>query len=182
MVAITHFPKTRLAELAGRLGGISRSDAIAEAKSQLEAMRSRSDDVIEASIGALEAIVYGPEHGDGYSTEQMGEILRLCDQIVTLAGTFDYGALDKVTRSLCDVTDGLLQAERHDAAPIHVHMRAMRMVSPSAPPLAPEEMDQMLSELTKILTHYGFDRLSDSADHVELEEPAPDAAAGRRAG
>jgi hypothetical protein len=178
MVAITHFPKTRLAELAGRIGGISRSDALAEAKSQLDAMRPQADETIEASITALEAIVYGPAQGDGHSPEQMGEILCLCDQIVTLAGTFDYPALDKVTRSLCDVTDGLLRLKRGDAAPIQVHMRALRLVSPRAAVLGPEELEQMLSQLTRILTHYGFDRISDSADRVALEELAQNAAAG----
>src|SRR4051812_35971034 len=124
MVTLTLFPKTRLSELVGRLGGISRSDAIIEAKKQLESMRSQSDEVIETSINALEAVVYGPSHGDWYSTEQMQEILCLGDQIVTLAGTFEYTSLDKVTRSLCDVTDGLLRTKRRDIASIHVHMRA----------------------------------------------------------
>jgi hypothetical protein len=172
MVALTHFPKTRLSELAGRLGGISRDVAVAEARKQLEAMQHESDEVIEGSIHALEAIVYGPDRGDGYSEEQMRNILCLCDQIVTLAATFDYSVLDKVARSLCDVADGLLRTNRQDGASIHVHMQAMRMVSPRAQKLKPEEIATMMSQLSKILAHHGFDQLSAAANHVGIEDPA----------
>ena len=51
-----HFPKTRLSELAQRAGGISRDDAVAGAMQQMESSRGESDDVIETTIAALEAI------------------------------------------------------------------------------------------------------------------------------
>src|SRR5579884_3993808 len=102
MAALTHFPKIRLSELVGRFGGVSRGDAIAQAKQELEAMRGESDRVIEASIKSLEKIVYAPAKPDRYSDEQLKQILIIGDQIVTLAGTFGYGALDQTTRSLCD--------------------------------------------------------------------------------
>ena len=130
MSALTHFPKTRLSELIGRLGGISREDAIEEAKIELRSMRGKSDEVILESVAALEEIILHPETGSAYSRKQMNEILQLADQIVTLAGTFGYTALDIATRSLCDVTDGLLRAKRNDIASIHVHIRAIRMVVP----------------------------------------------------
>jgi hypothetical protein len=172
MSAITHFPKTRLSELIGRLGGISREDAVEKAKIELESMRGKSDEVILESVAALEEIILHPETGNAYSRKQMVEILQLADQIVTLAGTFGYVALDKATRSLCDVTDGLLRAKRNDIASIHVHIRAIRMVVPGAAPLPPEIVEQLLSELAKILAHYGFKGLSDAADKVSFEDAA----------
>jgi hypothetical protein len=169
-MTLTHFPKTRLSQVIGRLGGVSRSDAVDEAKKQLESMREKSDEVIRASLTALEAIIFHPETKQGYSPAQMREILCLGDQIVTLAGTFDYVALDKATRSLCDVTDGLKRTKRNDIASIHVHLRAMQMLAPGMAALPSEHVDMLLSELAKIMNHHGFDRLSDSADRVAFEE------------
>lgn len=170
MAALTHFPKIRLAELVGRFGGVSRDEAIAQAKKELLAMRGESDDVIEASMKTLEALIYAPAERNRYSDAQLKQILVLCDQIVTLAGTFDYRALDQTTRSLCDVADGLLRSGRPDIASVHVHLRAMRMVSPKAPPLGEEQIVMMLAELKKILAHHGFEQISAEADRVSFEE------------
>jgi len=174
MTALTHFPKTRLSQLVGNLGGIKREDAVEEAKKQLESMRGESDEVILASMTALEDIVSQPQSPKAYSPEQMNTILALADQIVTLAGTFDYAVLDKATRSLCDVADGLVRAKRDDVPSIRVHMRAMRMVAPGATPLPPEHVDKMLSELHRILTHYSFTGLSEAADKASFEDVSPD--------
>jgi hypothetical protein len=175
MAALTHFPKIRLAELVGRFGGVSRDEAIAQAKKELEAMRGESDEVIETSLKTLEGVVYAPAERNRYSEAQLKQILVLCDQIVTLAGTFEYRALDQTTRSLCDVADGLLRSGRPDIASIHVHMRALRMVSPKAPALSDDQFAVMLAELKKILAHHGFEQISAAADKVSFEEvPAAD--------
>jgi hypothetical protein len=176
MAALTHFPKLRITELVGRFGGVSRDEAIAQAKQELAAMRGEGNDVIEASIKALEVIVFAPAERNRYSADQLKQILVLCDQIVTLAGTFEYIALDQTTRSLCDVADGLMRTKKADIASIHVHMRAMQMVNPKAPPLGEEQIKMMLAELRKILAHHGFDQLSASADKISFEDvpAAPD--------
>ncbi|MGH6828244.1 MAG: hypothetical protein ACREFW_04985 [Rhizomicrobium sp.] len=170
MAALTHFPKIRLSELVGRFGGVTRSDAVANARKELESLRNQSDEVIENSIEALEKLVYRPDRADRHSAAQMQQILVLGDQIVTLAGTFGYAALDQTTRSLCDVADGLLRTGRADVASVNVHMRAMRMVSPKAPQISSEQLETMLAELRKILAHHGFDQLSSSADKVSFED------------
>ena len=177
-MTITHFPKTRLSQLIGRLGGVSRSDGVEEAKKQLESMREKGDEVIRTSLAALEAIIFHPELANAYSPAQMREILCLGDQIVTLAGTFDYVALDKATRSLCDVTDGLVRTKRNDIASIHVHLRAMQMLAPGTVALPPDHIEMLLSELAKIMNHHGFDRISDSAEGVAFEEASATAPAG----
>ena len=171
MTALTHFPKLRIAELVGRFGGVNRNDAIVNARKELESLRDESDQVIEKAILALEKLVYAPAKPDRYSDSQLKEILALGDQVVTLAGTFGYGALDQTTRSLCDVADGLLCTGRADVPSIHVHMRALRMVSPKAPPLTAPQIETMLAELRKIHAHYGFDQLAHAADKIAFEEP-----------
>jgi hypothetical protein len=74
--------------------------------------------------------------------------------------------------------DGLVRTGRQDTASIHVHMRAMRLVSPRASVLAPEDFDKMLSHLTKILLHHGFDQLAEVGNRVSFEDPTPVAGAG----
>jgi hypothetical protein len=170
MAALTHFPKIRLTELVTRFGGVSRDEAVAQAKKELAAMQAQGNEVIEGSIKALEKIVFSPAERNRYSDDQLKQILVLCDQVVTLAGTFEYVALDQTTRSLCDVTDGLLRTKKPDIASIHVHMRALQMVNPKAPPLNEQQIATMLGELRKILAHHGFDQLSASADANLPEE------------
>jgi len=167
MPALTFFPKTRLSELVGRLGGLTRSDAVDAAKTELESLRGEADNVIGASLGQLEALINAPEKPNAYSQAQMNEILALGDQIVTLAGTFGHQGLDKAIRSLCDVTDGLLRAKKDDVPSIRVHMRTIRMLAPGAAALSEEQTQLVLSELAKILAHHGFKSLGDTAGPAE---------------
>jgi hypothetical protein len=164
MKRLIHFPKTALSELVKDFGGFNRDDAIRGAQTELESMRAEADKVIEASVAALEQIAAAPEAPDGFSPGQMYAILVRCDQIVTLAGTFGYPALDTATRCLCDLTDGLRQEGDNDVASVKVHVRTMRLLAPGSPPLSPIHQEMVLSELAKILTHRGFARASDTAD------------------
>lgn len=163
MPALTFFPKTRLSELVGRLGGLTRDDAVEAAKTQLESLRGEADSVIGVSLGQLETVIYAPETPKTYSQAQLNDILALGDQIVTLAGTFGHQALDKAIRSLCDVADGLLRTKKQDVPSIQVHMRTIRMLAPGAPALSAEQTELVLSELAKILAHHGFKSLGDGA-------------------
>jgi hypothetical protein len=155
----TYFPQTRLSEVAARSGGIARDEAVAGALESVESMRGEGNEEIVLSMTAIEAIVKG-SNGRSLHADDMQKILQFADQIVTLAGTFGYSALDKVMRSMCDVTDGLLQARLSDAAPIIVHAQAMRLMPPGSTALSPDETTKVLGELAKILTHYNFGSLA----------------------
>jgi hypothetical protein len=150
---------TRLAEAAARGGGIARDEAIAGATESLESMRGEGDAEIGITMSAIESIVRKAHHGR-ISPSDMNTILHHADQLVTLSGTFGYGALDKVMRSMCDVADGLLEAGLDDAAPIVVHVQSMRLMAPGTSMLSQEEIDRMLAELAKIKKHYNFGSLS----------------------
>jgi len=164
-----HFPKTRFSELAARAGGVVREAAVEEAHNAIEASRGESDAVIESSIAAIEAIAYSA--GPDLSVPQMRDILRLADQIVTLAGLFRYQELDAAARSLCDLTDGLLHAGLTDSAPVIVHAQALRMMAPStAMPVAPQEAQRILDGLRRILDYFGFTSLSNAQGGAEIED------------
>jgi hypothetical protein len=165
----TFFPVTRLSELAARPGGISRSDAIAGAQKCIESLRAEGDEILGRSLTELETIVYGTK-GKDLSQEEVLKVLRLADQLVTLSGTFGYTALDTVVRSLCDLTDGMLNTNRGDFAPIAVHVQSMRLLAPGSPTLPEGGVEKISEELAKVLSHYNYGSLdpSSGADDGEI--------------
>ena len=149
MSVLTHFPKSRLSELVGRFGGLSRQEAIEAASRELEVMRPESDKTILSAIAQMEEIVTRETNrGDAVL---MNKLLPLCDQLVTLAGTFGYCSLDKAARSLCDLLDGLLDQGKDDLASIRVHVETIRMFVPGTKLLSQEHIELMLRELPKLL-------------------------------
>ena len=67
------------------------------------------------------------------------------------------------------MTDGIMRAGLHDIAPILVHVQAIRMMSPRSAALAPEAVEKVLAELTRVLTHFNFSPISDAADGDNFE-------------
>ena len=153
------FPKTRLSELAARAGGMLRDDALDGAMASLESMRAQSDGEIRKSIAAMEGIVFARETGDTLDDAQMHAILCHADQVVTLAGTFCYTALDSAARSLCDITDGLMRAGMHNRKPVAVHVQTLHLLAPGGMMLSPEHAEKMLGELAKVAAHFNFGSL-----------------------
>jgi hypothetical protein len=90
----------------------------------------------------------------------MRAVLRHADQIVTLAGTFCYPALDAAAKSLCDVADGLLRAGMCNRGPVAVHVQTLHLLAPGNMTLSPEHAEKMLAELAKVVDHFAFDSLA----------------------
>lgn len=158
MLTKVYFPKIRLQELLGRPGGISRDDALKAAIENVRAISGEGDKVIEAAIVKIEGISAASQKGT-LSREQLTDVLEQADQIVTLAGTFGYASLDRATRALCDVVDGLLQGNLDHAAPVMVHAKALRFFAPSGAARSEAETQSVLSELDKIRAYYHFPAL-----------------------
>ena len=176
MSVLTHFPKNRLTELVARFGGLSRDDAVAAASKELETMRGEADQVIDLSVAQLEKTVAGCVRERKCGPDTIKELLPMCDQIVTLSGTYGYRPLDKATRSLCDLLDGLLRSGKTDIASILVHVQTIRMMAPRAAPMPMEQVDLMMIELAKLLAHHGIAGLEASAGK-DSEDAAIGAAA-----
>jgi hypothetical protein len=149
-----HFPTLPLQVAVARTGGITRENAVEAALENLRAISGEGDASIESTIEALESLV--KSGGARLSAEQLRAVLDHADQIVTMAGTFAYDALDRASRSLCDIADGLLREGRGDAAPVAVHVRAMRLFSPLGTPPQPAESERILAELGKVTAYYNF--------------------------
>jgi hypothetical protein len=153
VMKMVHFPKIKLQEMLMRPGGIGRDEAIGAAIENLRSESGESNTVIESAIAAIAKIAGGAK-SNVLSPDDMKAILEQADQIVTLAGTFGYDYLDRAARGLCDITDGLIRTNRPDAAPIHVHVMALRLFSPAAATPSKAEAEKVLSELASVMAFY----------------------------
>lgn len=158
MITKVYFPKIRLQELLGRPGGMSREDALEAALENVRSISGEGDQLIEEAIAKIESISAAHQN-NSLSKAQLTEVLNQADQIVTLAGTFGYVALDRATRALCDIADGLLRNDMDHAAPILVHAKALRFFAPSGTSRSEAEAIGILSELGKIRAYYRFQAL-----------------------
>jgi hypothetical protein len=154
-----HFPVTRLAELAARPGGVTRTTALEEATKSVQSMLDIGLETTNYAMTSIEAIAYSAKNGR-LTTEDMQNILRQADHIVTMAATFGFAGLEEASKSLCDVTDGLISRGMLDAAPVIVHVQSMRLMMPGGAELSEDEVARILAELTKVRLHYEFVRLS----------------------
>jgi hypothetical protein len=164
---MTHFPETRLAKLAARPGGLMRDIAIENAMQSVEAMRAEGDEAIKREMDEIDKIMAGVQN-NRIPADQMKMVLHRADLIVTLSATFGYEPLARCMRSLCDVADGLLTGGRDDGAPISVHVRSMRLLAPGSAALSQAQVEVVLGELAKILTHYDFSSISKQADQIPV--------------
>jgi len=152
---MTFFPETRLAKLAARPGGMMRDIAIENATQSVEGMRGEGDEAIKREMDVIEKVIEGVQN-NRIPVDQTKLILQHADQLVTLAATFGYEPLARCMRSLCDVADGVIRAGIDDSAPIAVHVHSMRLLAPGSAVLDAEQIELVLGELAKILTHYEF--------------------------
>ncbi len=157
-----HFPVTRLAELASRSGGVTRDIAVEEAAKCVQNLLGAGLETIEVATRSLETTAYGARGGK-LSADELKTILREADRIVTMAATFGFATLEEIGKCLCDVADGLLGRGLGDAAPVIVHVQALRLAAPKAPELGEKETAHVLAELARVRDFYQFAPLSDCA-------------------
>lgn len=162
---MTFFPETKLAKLAARPGGLMRDIAIENAMKSIESMRAEGDEAIKREMDEIDKIITGMQN-NRIPADQMKMVLHHADLIVTLSATFGYEPLARCMRSLCDVADGLLTGSLDDGAPVAVHARSMRLLAPGSAALSQAQVEVVLGELAKILTHYDFSPISKQADQI----------------
>ena len=143
--------KNRLTELIHLPGGISREEAVVTAIKHVESLRDDYVKLIPGEIAALEAIV-----GDGgeISAPEIERLLDRAARLLSLSGTFGYSLLDAVVKCFCDLGMLMIKYGITSAAPLEVHLRAMRLVCPGSPALAEAETKDILEELAKIHAHF----------------------------
>lgn len=167
----TFFPKTRLAEIAARGGGIARDTALEGALALIEELRDDGVGAIKTAMSDMAAVAFDAT-ASTFNPSELGKILRYADTIDSLAGTFGYDSLAVVVRSLCDLADGFLGAGIGDKAPILVHVQSMQLMAPGGPNLSEQEAARIHAELARVVAHYNFKPLDG-----EARKPAADSAA-----
>ena len=158
MSVLTHFPKNKFTELVNRFGGLNRDEAVANATKELETIRPEADKRIEEGVIELEKITAAAVAKTIDIPSAMKAMLPVADQIVTLAGTYGYKALDYSAKSLCDLIDGLIAKNKPDFPSVRVHIQTIRMFSPSSPKLPEMHINVLLAELYKVLDFHQIKR------------------------
>jgi hypothetical protein len=164
-----HFPTTRLAELAARPGGVTRTTALEEAAKSVQSMLDIGLETTHHALTSIETIAYSAKNGE-LQPGDMQNILRQADHIVTMAATFNFAGLEEAAKSLCDVADGLISRGMSDAAPVIVHVQSMRLMMPGGAGLSEDAVAHILGELARVRQHYEFVRLSVGAP-AETDPP-----------
>jgi len=160
--------KNRLGQMLQKPGGIGREEACETAVKNVESLRDEFVGAIPGEIAALELMV----EAAGRKRLPAGELdamLRRAGQLLTLSGTYGYDLLDQVVKRFCDLASGMIEKNIEDAAPVNVHLRAMRLVCPDSPELPQEAADNMLSGLAAVHAHYGITRIP--LDDDQLASP-----------
>jgi len=155
---ITEVPN-RLGQLLRKRGGVSRGLALKAATMNVESLREEFVAAIPGEIAALEAILTagGRQRITGADLDAM---LRRAGQILTLSGTYGFDRLDTVVKRFCDLVMGMIENGVEEVAPVSVHLRAMRLVTPGAAEISEAAVAQMLAGLASVRAH--FDRAKDA--------------------
>jgi hypothetical protein len=159
--------KNILGELLHTPGGVTRDEAVHEAQQLIEELREECEKAVPVEITRLEDMVMSA--GPKVTRFQLLDILSQVDPLLTLAGAFGSETLDAVVKRFCDLVAGMIEKNLFDAAPLNVHLRAMRLVCKTE--LSDVDSEAILEELSHIHTHYGI------VSHVN-DAPPPDAVPG----
>jgi hypothetical protein len=149
-------PKNRIETEVRRPGGISQEQALRRANANVEGLREVSKEALEAAVNAIGAIAGGAS-ADGVPLENLPQLMRLCNRIILLAETYGFPQLALVAMRLCDLLSKFVELRKADANAIGVYVQAMRMLSPSQPPLPRLEHERLVEQLLRVLVHYGVE-------------------------
>ncbi len=166
--------KNRLGELMRRPGGVSRAQAVEEAAKGIESLRAGYVNAIPVEIAALEEMV-AANGSDEISADGIGCLLNRASRLLTLSGTFGYDRLDAVVKRFCDLGLGMIEKGITSVAPIEVHLRAMRLVSPDSVSLAREDAQELLAELSRVHEHFGLstESFNEPTQPLGMTNPPP---------
>lgn len=145
--------KNLLGELLHAPGGVSRDEAVLEARKLIEELRDECEKAIPGEITMLEDFV--ALAGASISVDQLKMILDVVDPLLTLSGTFGSSTLDAVVKKFCDLAAGMREKNVTAVAPLQVHLRAMWLVWNNK--LGEAEAAEILAELQLIHAHYGIE-------------------------
>ncbi len=149
MTVITHpRRKSNLAKMIDSAGGVSIGVALAQARANIETMRARALTVIDAEIGALEAVPAptGPED----TPSRLDQAYRAATTLIDAAGPFELFDLCRAASGLCDLIGAIDPEEAFDWRIVTVHAQSLRLLQ-TLPLEAAEERARILHSLSEVI-------------------------------
>jgi hypothetical protein len=146
---------TRLSRLVSRPGGISAERAVANASRRIEKTK---DEYIDGLHGLIAQLVRTEGNATLPTRDKLDALDGIADQIINLAGTFGYSALQEAAVRLCDLTRGLRERAYLPAALVAIPVRSIHLLSPRAAEQDPASIRQLLEELDALLRHVGVEK------------------------
>jgi hypothetical protein len=149
MTVITHARrKSNLATMIDSAGGVSVGAALAQARTNIEAMREQAMQVVDAAIGTLEAVPAPTGHAD--MQPRRDEAYRAATTLIDAAGPFELLDLCRAAAGLCDLLGALDPEQPFDWRIVTVHARSLRLLQ-TLPPEAANERARILDSLTEVI-------------------------------
>lgn len=146
---ITHARRrSRLSKIIDEAGGVSIGSALAQARANLDAMRPRSLEEIEARIAEM-AAVQAPAEGEDEQAA-LGAVYRLANAVIDTAGPFDLGDLCFAAAGLCDVIDAATPQRPFDWRVVLLFAQSLRLLA-TLPDDARAERDAVRAELDRLI-------------------------------
>ena len=129
-------------------GGLSIGVALAQARANIEAMRAQALMVIDAGVGALEAVPAptGPED----LPSRLDEAYLATTTLIDAAGPFELFDLCRAASGLCDLIGAIDPEEAFDWRIVTVHARSLRLLQ-TLPLEAAEERARILHSLSEVI-------------------------------
>lgn len=149
MTVITHARrKSNLATMIDSAGGVSVGAALAQARANIEAMREQAMQIVDAAIGALEAVPApaGPED----LPARRDEAYRAATTLIDAAGPFELFDLCRAAAGLCDLIGATDPEQPFDWRIVTVHARSLRLLQ-TLPPEATGERERILDSLGEVI-------------------------------
>ena len=129
-------------------GGVSVGAALAQARANIEAMREQAMHIVDAAIGALEAVPApaGPED----LPARRDEAYRAATTLIDAAGPFELFDLCRAAAGLCDLIGAIDPEQPFDWRIVIVHARSLRLLQ-TLPPEATGERERILDSLGEVI-------------------------------
>lgn len=129
-------------------GDVTREQALAAARSNVEGLADDLLPVLHAEIDKLEALVASAP--DSISESFIREVFDRQSIIFNLAGTFGCAGLRHISESLGDLLADMIELDIRRVEPIYVHVRAARMFRPGMPPVLDEAQARLFNHLASV--------------------------------
>ena len=140
--------KSRLTTMIDQPGGLSVGVALVQAQSNIDAMQTRSRQIVLERVTELAAIPVPTTQAETQSRRE--QAYDCANAVIDAAGPFELVDLCAAARGLCDLVDAAPHDRAFDWRAVTVHAQAMQLIL-SLPAEAVQERALVLDSLKQVL-------------------------------